>query len=296
MLFSTTQIVPNGPYFPNNRGHTLKLKRESNPSDADRGQPTVRRLDFYNGSERWSAGLINGGAAIDAHRDGYGKLGGVEKLDRIQMMRSSFLFNIRTFGYNHLKPPGIPRTMQTMLEEEEASEAEMSHNEDQDMEGGLNGALSPPDEQLHSTESEVEAVNPEVDGSMQQEDPGEQGHMDLDDAIPEASDNDYDLSGDGYDEDQYQEGFMTEDEYDPPTMDQSHINLGSNDDDNFDDASISSSEEFQSGQASRSILEASSSHDLSGQPVSFVAQGSLDLSRSSFTINAELSGEEDMSF
>lgn len=295
MLFSTTQIVPNGPYFPSNKGHTLKLKRENGTSGSDQDQSTPRRLDFYNGSERWSAGLINGAVEADAKRERCTRIGGIENLDRIQMMRSSFLFKIRTLGYDYLRPPGILRTMQTMLEEEEVSEAEISHNEDQDMEGGINDAASPPDERLNMTESEVEVANPRNNDSMEQEEPEEEGPMDLDDAIPEASDNDYDLSEDVYDEDQYQEGFMTEDEYDPPTMDRSHINLGSQDD-GHDEASISSSEEFQNSQASRSIFETANSHDLSGQPVSFVAQGSLDLSRSSFTLNAELSGEEDMSF
>lgn len=92
-----------------------------------------------------------------------------------QLARWYYLANIRTFGFDYLKPPGIPKTLKAMLEEEEYSDAE---------EASVDFDPELVDEHLGATEGELEEGE-EIDEEEDEEEGEEDGERQLVDSDPE---------------------------------------------------------------------------------------------------------------
>lgn len=231
------------------RAHTLKPRnkwskvenggnrRQSRSSPVHEGTYPNESFSTYNGVDLSS--MMNGdkgGLSLLLNRSSS------MDVDEYEAARERQLNSIRTFGYEYLRPPGVNKTMQALIEEnEEYSDA---GTEDEEMQEDIGSEFDVADDQddlmnnfntplenthVRTREDGTEApmlANPPDDeeggdeeGLAEGEDEeGEEEEEDLDAAIPEAEDNDYE---DDYDEEEYQEGFMAEEEeYDEQQLQQ----------------------------------------------------------------------------
>lgn len=138
-------------------------------------------------------------------------------VEEYEAAREQHLQSIRNFGYEYLRPPGVSKTMQALLEEnEDYSDA---GTEDEEMQEDVEGEFEVVDEDeeqedtLHSLNNPRQAAAVAGTPTRQQAQPpsneereDEEQEIDLDAEIPEADDEDE------YDEEEYQEGFMAEEE------------------------------------------------------------------------------------
>lgn len=154
--------------------------------------------------------------------------------------RRQFFRSVRETGYTTLRPAGVAKTMQQLLDEADASDDEAI---DMDAEAEAAGMADGPLDGHHGVEENELAPGTEEDDDGQDLDgppvpidasglgtpppPGsaddgsdpaadEDSEVDLDADIPEAEDNDYDdyYGDDGYDDNEYDEGFVaSEEEY-----------------------------------------------------------------------------------
>jgi hypothetical protein len=188
--------------------------------------------NHYAGIECWGYGMWNSHNRV-AVKNMY-------SLERDEQLRMERLTKIRELGYDYLIPPGQFRSMRALLDDDGASD-------EIDLDDPRNNLelVDEHGQQIGTRENleteELSEAEPEPDGDFQHdigdqrvvmdegqvpgpgqvEGPGdngesneltEYGEEDLDAAIPEAEDDEYDYS-DGYDEDEYQRGFMAEEEY-----------------------------------------------------------------------------------
>lgn len=216
------------------RAHTLKPRnkwdkveqgnrRQSRSSPVHEGTYPNESFSTYNGVDLSS--MINydkGGLSMLLKRSS------PMDVDEYEAARERHMNSIRTFGYEYLRPPGVNKTMQALLEEnEEYSDAGTEDEEMQedigsefevvDDEDDMMNNFNTPLENTHRTREGVNADGPRLANPPQEEEEDEveegdeqaEEEEDLDAAIPEAEDNDYE---DDYDEEEYQEGFMAEEE------------------------------------------------------------------------------------
>ncbi|CAN6607524.1 hypothetical protein TRVA0_003S03136 [Trichomonascus vanleenenianus] len=155
-------------------------------------------------------------------------------VEYIEQLHEARLEAIRTFGYTYLRPPGVDKTMQAMLEEQDMCEEAMDQDQDQDFVDDsalaanasvqtdtFAGRRTTPHEPLGSEPQflydpssdnialEIQTDDEEEEEEEEEEEREREREVDLDAEVPEASDNDYD---DDYDEAEYQEGFMVDED------------------------------------------------------------------------------------
>ncbi|KAF5098837.1 hypothetical protein D0Z03_001139 [Geotrichum reessii] len=137
-------------------------------------------------------------------------------LNSDELARNEYLLRVRRLGFDYLKPAGVDRTMQAVLEDE----AEEEEDEDDgafEIDEGIGGVQFAQDEELAEDGEVIPSENEEEE--QEEEGEEEEGEVDLDDAVEEASEFDYDdddEEGDdqaGEDEDP----FMVDEEYDEST-------------------------------------------------------------------------------
>lgn len=170
----------------------------SNPSGAGARQPVSSAALMWNPVER------RGLTALGINSD--------------ELARNEYLLRVRRLGFDYLKPAGVGRTMQAVLEdeaEEEEEEEEEGDIEEFGLDEGAGGADFAQDEGLVG-----EAVLPEEGEEQVAEE-----EVDLDDDVEEASEFDYD-DEDEDEEDQTREEdpFMVDEEYDESTTTTSVVN------------------------------------------------------------------------
>lgn len=139
-----------------------------------------------------------------------------------EQARMNYLESIRTFGYDYMKPPGISKTMQAVLEEEEMSDesaAEESEFEEEEEVGeGVENDMSEFEEEgeegelLEDDPGEGQAVDAAI--GEEQEVPAEPEEVNLDDEIAEASDFEYNNSDEeDYNDQDFGDPFMVDEDY-----------------------------------------------------------------------------------
>lgn len=142
-------------------------------------------------------------------------------LNSDELARNEYLLRVRRLGFNYLKPAGVDRTMQAVLEdeaEEEEEEEDGAFEIDEDI-GGVQFAQ---DEGL-TEDGEV------IPSENEEEEQEEEEEVDLDEAVEEASEFDYD-DDDEEGEDQAREEedpFMVDEEYDESTTTASTVTANS---------------------------------------------------------------------
>lgn len=156
--------------------------------------------------------------------------------------RNNYLESVRTFGFDYMKPPGITKTMQMVLEEEDASGDDYVEEEEQFMSEGEVNEIAGENDDIMAMEQGEEVPGPQVppataEAAARRRDTGpaaaeasadadEEGGLDLDDAIASASDfefsddeDDDEEAGPGHDQEENDEPqfeddpFMVDEEY-----------------------------------------------------------------------------------
>ncbi|KAF5101428.1 hypothetical protein D0Z00_000907 [Geotrichum galactomycetum] len=136
-----------------------------------------------------------------------------------ELARNEYLLRVRRLGFDYLKPAGVGRTMQAVLEDE-AEEEEEEEVEEFGLDEDFGGANFAQDEGIIG-----EAVALEEGEEQDAEEEEEEEEVDLDDDVEEASEFDYD-DDDEDEEDQAREEdpFMVDEEYDESTTTASAVN------------------------------------------------------------------------
>jgi hypothetical protein len=165
---------------------------------------------------------------------------GLHDIEADERYRRLFLTRIRELGYNTIRPPGVPKTMQQLIDEADASDEEGGDASGGFFEGGLQEELGgveenglgdrPGLEDVDEGDLDTQPTNlaPGASGLVEFAQggglPGDQDddeEIDLDAGIPDAEDEGYDDYGydddnDRYDDNDYEEGFIASDEeYEP---------------------------------------------------------------------------------
>lgn len=190
--------------------------------------------------DQWSYGVWNH-RQLAAGNDLYDDIGQFEEF------REHYLKSIRMFGYRYLRPPGIGKTMQAILDEQQLEDDERNLEETELGHGGIDSTEENLDEevvQINEGElNQLAVMRRAVQAEEQQEDENEDEdnddgeadeeedeeeeyedeEIDLDAGIADAEDMDYDDYADDeelesevnvdYDEGQYQDRFIAEEEY-----------------------------------------------------------------------------------
>ncbi|KAA8916497.1 hypothetical protein TRICI_001360 [Trichomonascus ciferrii] len=227
------------------RAHTLKPRNKWDKSEHGGNRRQSRSSPVHEGiypNESFST--YNGvdlSSIISSDKGGLSlllKRSSPMDVDEYEAMRERHLNSIRTFGYEYLRPPGVNKTMQALLEEnEEYSDAGTEDEEMQEDIGSEFEVVDDEDDMMNNFNTPLDnthvrtregdgprLANPpqedEEEDEENDEEEEEEQEEDLDAAIPEAEDNDYE---DDYDEEEYQEGFMAEEEeYDEQQQQQSN--------------------------------------------------------------------------
>lgn len=139
--------------------------------------------------------------------------------------RNNYLESIRTFGYDYMKPPGISKTMQDVLDEDELSdefgEEDGDFVDEDEMDNSAENMEEDEEEfdEFADDEEDADEVNDPEHAQQERQQRNEPLDLDdpdevnLDDEIAQASDFDYDDSEGGYDDQDFGDPFMVDEDY-----------------------------------------------------------------------------------
>ncbi|ODQ66303.1 hypothetical protein NADFUDRAFT_82163 [Nadsonia fulvescens var. elongata DSM 6958] len=216
---------------PDTFSHTI---RPRSSSDIERNRRRVNTANINRGGSPATAGSLSGSNPIFA-------------LERDEQFRSNHYNSIRTFGYDYLKPPGLGKTLQALIDatqEEEDSNGSggnvnqddgLTVNEEQTinanngntaMDNGLDGIVI--DEVFQTDTGNTQGLpglneTQFIQGFSSDNDNDDIGNMNdiidelseeernLDDEIPSADEDNYSY-GDDYNDNEYDDGFMAQEE------------------------------------------------------------------------------------
>jgi hypothetical protein len=135
-------------------------------------------------------------------------------LNSDELARNGYLLRVRRLGFDYLKPAGVGRTMEAVLEDEAEEE------EEEVEEFGLDEDVGRAD--FAQDEGLIGEAVPLEEGEEQD---AEEEEVDLDDAVEEASEFDYDDDEeDEEDQAREEDPFMVDEEYDESTTTASAVN------------------------------------------------------------------------
>jgi hypothetical protein len=176
-----------------------------------RGTSRFSISNYYAGGAHWGFGMW----------DEHSNIKNLYSIERDQEFRDEQQTRVREFGYDYLIPPGMTKTMRSLLEASEEDQEDVGDEDEMIEQTGFTPEEEDEDDfagnerlVIVGEEESDQAMRTENTDVGDHEQSGDHDENDLDADIPEADDAGYDdYDDDEYDEDEYQEGFMAEEEY-----------------------------------------------------------------------------------